>query len=209
MTIRAMLYFSLLSLTIHSCLPRQAGIADAGIVPYKKIGVADISFFGTITMDSSRKTKAGITVFYDDQEKIIALQAGSKNAPWYFYGKEGFNMLVSTTRSVRYVDTDTILFYKNSCYHKRVNYVPGSNNQPARWAGMTRMAVYNYSDDALSVSENSYYLKDSLYANESLLEFARNKEAGKQRALAPYRLLATGVDKDLSQLYFLRNHVFY
>ncbi|MBC7867418.1 MAG: hypothetical protein H7X88_07780 [Gloeobacteraceae cyanobacterium ES-bin-316] len=193
----------LLPAIIGSCFsPRVAVNTDS----LKRIDVSNISFFGEIIIDSVKKKKPAIKLFYNQSGELSLLKSNSRNRIFYFIDTAGSNMLVSKLLSARYFNVDTIIFSREKCYHKLVNYNPLPNGELGSWAGMTAFFISEYKNDDLVKRENTFYLKDSINASEGIHEFIKKNIEGAKSELSSSRILEEGIKKESSKLSFFRNY---
>ncbi|MBK7885055.1 MAG: hypothetical protein IPJ81_15675 [Chitinophagaceae bacterium] len=88
----------LLLIIISSCITRHASIDNINNTEYKRVEVSNISFFENINFDTVQKSKSNIALFYNQNNKLEFLEPNvksSKKQRFYFFEKEGSNILVS------------------------------------------------------------------------------------------------------------------
>ena len=197
----------LLIILLSSCLTRRASINTIDNTEYKIIYVSNISFFENIIIDTIHKSKNRIALFYNQNNNLEFLELnvkGLKTRRFYFFVKEGGNILVANSLGPRYINVDTLFFLKDRCYHKIVNYNVNLQGQSTNWAGMTSFNVYEYNFNELRLSVNRLYINDSLTSKERIYDFVeKHKETDK---LSPYQIIETNIDKNISKLSFFRKY---
>jgi hypothetical protein len=197
----------LLLILISSCITRRASITTIDNTEYKIIYVSNISFFENIIIDTIHKSKNRIALFYNQNNNLEFLELnvkGLKTQRFYFFVKEGGNILVANSLGPRYINVDTLFFLKDRCYHKIVNYTVNLQGQTANWAGMTSFNVYAYTANELRLSVNRLYINDSLAAKERIYDFVKKHEGTDN--LTPYQIIETNIDKNISKLSFFRKY---